>query len=83
MDRTISVRSNWNIRDPPVVHFDRFVITVGRTCFFLFEKVVVPSKAPLYPAYKNNNQTHSGMDQVFATGMYSFIECHSVKISTQ
>ena len=63
MERTIWVRSNWNIRDPPVVHFDRFVITVGRTCFFPFEKIVVPSKAALYPAYKNNNQTRSGMDR--------------------
>ena len=28
------------------------------------DKIVVPSTALLYPAYKNNNQTRSGLGQV-------------------
>ena len=35
-----------------------------------FVKIVVPSTALLYPAYKNNNQTHGGLSRVCATGMY-------------
>ena len=40
---------------------------------FPFDKIVVPSTALLYPAYENNNQTHSGLGQVCATGMYCSI----------
>jgi len=37
---------------------------------FSFDKTVVPSTALLYPAYKNKNQTRSGLGRVCATGMY-------------
>ena len=33
--------------------------SVGQKCPFPFDKIVVPSTALLYPAYKNNNQTGS------------------------
>ena len=33
--------------------------SVGPKCPFPFDKIVVPSTAVLYPAYKNNNQTRS------------------------
>ena len=35
-----------------------------------FVKIVVPSTALLYPAYKKNNQTRGGLGRVCATGMY-------------
>ena len=38
-----------------------------------FDKIVVPSTALLYPAYKNNDQMHDGLGRVCATGMYCFI----------
>ena len=47
--------------------------SVGPKCPFPFDKIVVPSTALLYPAYKNNNQTRGGLDRVCATGMYRFI----------
>ena len=47
-----------------VVHFDRS----GP-----FDKIVVPSTAPLYPACKSNKQTHSGLARVCANGMYRSI----------
>ena len=33
----------------------------------------MPSTALLYPAFKNNNQTHGGLGRVCATGMYRSI----------
>ena len=39
------------------------VISVGRIPFSL-EKIVVPSTALLYPAYKNNNQTLGSLGRV-------------------
>ena len=45
-----------------VVHFHwsgHFGQSVGPKCPFAFDKIVVPSTALLYPAYKNNNQTQS------------------------
>ena len=59
-----------------VVHFDRsghFGRSVGPKCPFPFDKIVVPSTALLYPAYKNNNQTRGGLGRVCATGMYRSI----------
>ena len=53
-----------------VVHFDRsghFGRPVGPKCPFPFDKIVVPSPALLYPAYKNNNQTCGGLGRVCAT----------------
>ena len=47
--------------------------SVGPKCPLSFDKIVVPSTALLYPAYKNNNQTRGGLDRVCATGMYRFI----------
>ena len=52
-----------------VVHFDRS----GHFGPFPFDKIVVPSTALLYPAYKNNNQTRGGLVRVCATGMYHSI----------
>ena len=51
------------------------VISVGQTKKFPFpfDKIVVPSTALLYPAYKNNNQTHGGLGRVCATRMYCSI----------
>ena len=40
---------------------------------FPFGKIVFPSTALLYPAYKNNNQTRGGLGRVCATGMYRSI----------
>ena len=40
---------------------------------FPFDKIVVPSTALLYPAYKNNNQTRGRSSRVYATGMYRSI----------
>ena len=45
-----------------VLHFNwsgYFGQSVGPKCPFPFDKIVVPSTALLYPAYKNNNQTQS------------------------
>ena len=39
-------------------------------CPFSFDKIVVPSTAFLYPAYKNNKKTRGGLSWVCATGMY-------------
>ena len=50
-----------------VVHFDR---SVRPKCLFPIDKIVVPSAALLYPAYKNNNQTRGGLGRVCATAMY-------------
>jgi len=44
--------------------------SVGPKCPFLFLKIVVPSPALLYPAYKNNNQTRGDLGRVCTTGMY-------------
>ena len=49
------------------------VISVGPKCPLSFDKIVVPSTALLYPAYRNNNQTRGGLDRACATGMYRFI----------
>ena len=50
------------------------VISVGRTeCPVPFDKIVLPSTALLYLAYKNNNQTRGGLGRVCATGMYRSI----------
>ena len=46
---------------------------VGPKCPFPFDKSVVPRTALLYPACKNNNQTHSGLGEVCATEMYHSI----------
>ena len=46
---------------------------VGPKCPFPFDKIVVPSTAPLYPACKSNKQTHSGLARVCANGMYRSI----------
>ena len=46
---------------------------------FPFNKIVVPSTALLYPAYKNNNQTRGGLGRVCATGMYRSISEISCK----
>ena len=37
------------------------------------DKIVVPSTALLYPAYKNNNQTRGGLGRVCAIVMYRSI----------
>ena len=46
---------------------------VGPRGPFPFGKIIVPSTALLYPAYKNNNQTRGGLGRVCATGMYRSI----------
>ena len=54
------------------VQFDRSGYlgrSVGPQCPFPFDKIVVPSTALLYPAYKNNNQTRGGLSRVCTTGM--------------
>ena len=51
-------------------HFGR---SVGPKCPFPLDKIVVPSPALLYPAYKNNNKTCGGLGRVCATGMYRSI----------
>ena len=58
-----------------VVHLTDPVISFGRTKISLTVlQIVVPSTAPLYIAYKNNNQTRGGLDRVCATGtMYRSI----------
>ena len=53
--------------------------SVGPKCPFPFDKIVVPSTALLYPAYKNNNQTRGGLGRVCATGMYRSIGLGHVK----
>ena len=65
MKRTISVWSGPEYSGPAlkVVNFDRsgyFGRSVGPKCSFLFDNIVVPSTALLYPAYKNNNETRGG-----------------------
>ena len=68
MESTILVWFDWNIRDQ-LWRWSTLtgqVISVGRT---EFDKIVVPSAALLYPAYKNNNQTPGGLGRVYATGM--------------
>ena len=47
--------------------------SVGPKCPFPLDKIVVPITALLYPAYKNNNQTHGGLGRVCATRMYHYI----------
>ena len=44
--------------------------SVGPKCPFPFDKIVVPSTALLYPAYKSNNQTRGGLGRVCATGIW-------------
>ena len=59
-----------------VVHFDwsgYLCRSVGLKCPVPFDKLVVPSTTLLYPPYKNNNQTRSGLGWVCATRMYHFI----------
>ena len=50
----------------------RLSLSVGPKCPFPFDKIVVPSTAHLYPAYKNNNQTPRSLGRVWATGMCFF-----------
>ena len=47
--------------------------SVGPKCSFPFDKIVVPSTAPLYAGYKNNNQMRGGLGRVCATRMYRSI----------
>ena len=42
-------------------------------CPFPFDKIFVPSTAPLHPAYKNNDQTRGGLGRVCAIEMYRSI----------
>ena len=51
-----------------LVHFDRSGRS-DRNVPFHFDKIVVPSTALLYLAYRNNNQTRGGLGQVCATGI--------------
>ena len=39
----------------------RSFLSVGPKCPFPLDKIVFPSTALLYPAYKNNNQTRAGL----------------------
>ena len=74
MERTISVRSDRNIWDyleggPLSPILTALVYSVVWTeCPFPFDKIVVPSTSLMYPAhkeaYKNNNQTRSGLGRV-------------------
>ena len=76
MERTILVWSNHNIWDQlwKWSTLTGLVVSVGQMkCPFPFDKIVVPSTAHLYPAYKNNNQMHSGLGQACATGLCSSI----------
>ena len=64
MERTILVRSDWLFWTAfeggplwPVLSFR----LVRPNCPFPFDEIVVPSTALLHPAYKNNNQTRSGL----------------------
>ena len=59
-----------------VIHFDwsgYLCWSVGLKCHVPFDKLVVPSTTLLYPPYKNNNQTRSGLGWVCATRMYHSI----------
>ena len=59
-----------------VIHFDwsgYLCRSVGLKCPVPFDKLVVPSTTLLYPPYKNNNQTRSGLGWVCATRMYHSI----------
>ena len=59
-----------------VIHFDwsgYLCRSVGLKCPVPFDKLVVPSITLLYPPYKNNNQTRSGLGWVCATRMYHSI----------
>ena len=62
------VRPEYSRPAVKVVHFDRS----GNFGPFPFDKIVVPSATLLYPAYKNNNETRSGLDWVCATGNVPF-----------
>ena len=44
--------------------------SVGQKRSFPFDKIIIPSTALLYPAYKNNNQTRGGLGRVCANRMY-------------
>ena len=48
------------------------LISVGKCpkCPFPFDKIFVPSTAPLHPAYKNNGQTRGGLGRVCTIEMY-------------
>ena len=46
---------------------------VRQKCLLPFDKIVVPSTALLYSAYRKNNQTCSGLDWVYATGIFHSI----------
>ena len=76
MERTISVSSDHNIWDQiwRWSTLTGLVFSVGQTNFpFPFDKIVVPSTALLYPAYKDNNQMGCGLGQACATGLCSSI----------
>ena len=47
--------------------------SVEPKCPFPFAKIVIPSTALLYPAFKNNNQTRGGLGRVCATEMHHSI----------
>ena len=76
MERTISVSSDHNIWDQiwRWSTLTGLVFSVGQTNFpFPFDKIVVPSTALLYPAYKDNNQMGCGLGQACATRLCSSI----------
>ena len=63
MERTISVRFNWNIWD----HIWRWSFLTSPTepkCPFPFYIIIVSNMALLYPDNKYNNQMHSGLSRV-------------------
>ena len=47
--------------------------SVGLKCPFPLDKNIVPSTVLLYPTYKINKQTRSGLGWVCTTGIYRFI----------
>ena len=78
MERTISVLSDHNIWDQlwRWSTLTGLVFSVDWTNIYFpfpFDKVVVPSTALLYPAYKDNNQMRSGLGQASATRLCSSI----------
>ena len=59
-----------------MVYFDRSSYlgrSVGLKCPFPLDKNIVPSTVLLYPTYKINKQTRSGLCRVCTTGIYRFI----------
>ena len=76
MDHFALIRLEYSGPALKVVHFDwsgYLCRSVGLKCPIPVDKLVVPSTTLLYPPYKNNNQTRSGLGWVCATRMYHFI----------